>query len=769
MANPPKLDVALITRSSVETLPEPLDGVVAQFLGGPEQLYYWPREGADDSPPGAALDGGFQGLRYLTGVLKVAEEHKIVELCGSITATVGSSSSGGGDPSAGRRESSQAGVEQQPVPAAELQVCSQPEKGALLVAHPGLGAWFKRSAVLLCHHDPVMGAYGLCLNKPLGHSVRDLTEKVEELGEGGPREGTMESLWVGNSEEGSWARLLGALVGLVGSAPWKLKPPHPDPPPGPLDFPTLLFHTMAETALARREESARDNEAAAEPIFRAHDKFRDPQAADELRARSSAGALEMSQGVSPLAALCGGIYRDSISEVFSSALDRDGTIDVEVDDSEEEEDEGDELSYDDEEDDSSLDYTASNESDGEDEPWQGGGVESSLHTPTVVEVVVVTGESKGARRGPVPRLRPLTPQPQTHPAAATSAAPCKRPAASVTALQKALQAVTHKVTEGAAGDREEVAASEAQREWERREHQPQQAQQQQGRDGALGERGRLLAAGSDQVGRSGGDGGSSVGSSVPKISWLGASAERGTGNRSGGGSSGGSSASLAHLGGSSNSSSSVGVAEGGAALAGSGAPGSLIEADDGSSSAAEPTVAQVLALFAGSQLLRGGPVEGLQILHCRAELGGEPVIQPAEGSSSNSTVTRDDAAEARVFVGGRMKDAPQLVRRGTLSPEDVAVFVGGSGWYGGQLEGELAQGMWALVRADKEVLDLFPEAQRHAHQQQAQQPSQPQHEQQRVGVREGLWERLLAGLGPRHALMARIPLAVWEDLRQLRV
>ncbi len=72
-------------------------------------------------------------------------------------------------------------------------------------------------------------------------------------------------------------------------------------------------------------------------------------------------------------------------------------------------------------------------------------------------------------------------------------------------------------------------------------------------------------------------------------------------------------------------------------------------------------------------------------------------------------------------------------------------------------------------RADKEVLDLFPEAQRHAHQQQAQQPSQPQHEQQRVGVREGLWERLLAGLGPRHALMARIPLAMWEDLRQLRV
>ena len=57
---------------------------------------------------------------------------------------------------------------------------------------------------------------------------------------------------------------------------------------------------------------------------------------------------------------------------------------------------------------------------------------------------------------------------------------------------------------------------------------------------------------------------------------------------------------------------------------------------------------------------------------CRAELGGEPVIQLAEGGSSNSTATTDSAAGASVFVGGRMKDAPQLVRQGTLAPEDVA-------------------------------------------------------------------------------------------------
>ena len=52
--------------------------------------------------------------------------------------------------------------------------------------------------------------------------MRDLTDKVEELREDGPREGSTESLWVGSYEEGSWARLLGALVCLVGSAPWKV-------------------------------------------------------------------------------------------------------------------------------------------------------------------------------------------------------------------------------------------------------------------------------------------------------------------------------------------------------------------------------------------------------------------------------------------------------------------------------------------------------------------------------------------------------------------
>ncbi|KAL4856481.1 hypothetical protein ACK3TF_003270 [Chlorella vulgaris] len=178
---------ALICRNHGAPLPPSLDAVVAQFLGSPQAHYYWPGPGerqrrvrdavrsAFRHPAAdAQMEDAFAGMRYLSGLLAVARKHGLTDAAASgpaLAAQPASSSGGDGSASASRGTSQQ------------VQAVPVPTQGSVLLAHPCLlGSIFSRSAVLLCRHDPLTGSYGLVLNKPLGTSLKDLHEKMKQLG-----------------------------------------------------------------------------------------------------------------------------------------------------------------------------------------------------------------------------------------------------------------------------------------------------------------------------------------------------------------------------------------------------------------------------------------------------------------------------------------------------------------------------------------------------------------------------------------------------------
>lgn len=100
-------------------------------------------------------------------------------------------------------------------------------------------------------------------------------------------------------------------------------------------------------------------------------------------------------------------------------------------------------------------------------------------------------------------------------------------------------------------------------------------------------------------------------------------------------------------------------------------------------------------------LYAGGPCSspGLMMLH-----GHEEWAQQAEPSSDGPTMPQ---IAPGVFIGA----AACLERAGEL-PADAArrvrVFNGYAGWAGGQLEGELAVGAWALAPANADLLFATP-------------------------------------------------------------
>ena len=64
-------------------------------------------------------------------------------------------------------------------------------------------------------------------------------------------------------------------------------------------------------------------------------------------------------------------------------------------------------------------------------------------------------------------------------------------------------------------------------------------------------------------------------------------------------------------------------------------------------------------------------------------------------------------------------------------PGCVRAFVGYSGWSAGQLEGELAQKAWVLVKPDRAATD--------------------------PGAQEKLWFKIMSSLGPEYKLLAAAP------------
>lgn len=81
----------------------------------------------------------------------------------------------------------------------------------------------------------------------------------------------------------------------------------------------------------------------------------------------------------------------------------------------------------------------------------------------------------------------------------------------------------------------------------------------------------------------------------------------------------------------------------------------------GSDAGAMVTAHQLMALFNGSRLFRGGPVPGLQILHCKARLGGL-LVHPGHKECSEG-----------IFLGCEPKalaNAQPLLKEGYLTPEE---------------------------------------------------------------------------------------------------
>jgi len=88
-------------------------------------------------------------------------------------------------------------------------------------------------------------------------------------------------------------------------------------------------------------------------------------------------------------------------------------------------------------------------------------------------------------------------------------------------------------------------------------------------------------------------------------------------------------------------------------------------------------------------LYEGGPVEveHLFFLHCRPDLieGGTPVFDS-------------------VYLGGNFKQAVQCINDKLIATNDIKLFVGYSGWDGGQLEAEIAEGGWLVADTDASTI-----------------------------------------------------------------
>jgi putative transcriptional regulator len=82
-------------------------------------------------------------------------------------------------------------------------------------------------------------------------------------------------------------------------------------------------------------------------------------------------------------------------------------------------------------------------------------------------------------------------------------------------------------------------------------------------------------------------------------------------------------------------------------------------------------------------LYDGGPVdqEHLFFIHQRPDLikDGTPVIN-------------------NICVGGDFKDAVRLINNNTLSEKDIKLFIGYCGWNDQELEAEIAEGSWEVLK-----------------------------------------------------------------------
>ncbi len=118
-----------------------------------------------------SIDGGFQGLRYLSALLHIAKNSGMLE-----KSTAFSTKNKKNFATATSATASTSAV-------SPVEEISHPRPGAILIAHPCLPDWFSRTVVLLCDHTPT-STLGLCLNKPWGGDVVDLVQQGRKAGAG---------------------------------------------------------------------------------------------------------------------------------------------------------------------------------------------------------------------------------------------------------------------------------------------------------------------------------------------------------------------------------------------------------------------------------------------------------------------------------------------------------------------------------------------------------------------------------------------------------
>lgn len=88
-------------------------------------------------------------------------------------------------------------------------------------------------------------------------------------------------------------------------------------------------------------------------------------------------------------------------------------------------------------------------------------------------------------------------------------------------------------------------------------------------------------------------------------------------------------------------------------------------------------------------LYAGGPVdtENLFVLHRAA-----------------GQVAESQYVFGKVYLGGDFKQIITCINKGTLTSNDVKIFIGYCGWDAGELEAEIAEGSWKIQKPDEDII-----------------------------------------------------------------
>lgn len=88
-------------------------------------------------------------------------------------------------------------------------------------------------------------------------------------------------------------------------------------------------------------------------------------------------------------------------------------------------------------------------------------------------------------------------------------------------------------------------------------------------------------------------------------------------------------------------------------------------------------------------LFAGGPVdtENLFVLHRRADL-----------------VTGNKYLFSNIYMGGDFQQIVQCINKGTITGNDIKLFIGYCGWDAGELEAELEEGSWIVTTMNEQII-----------------------------------------------------------------